>query len=185
MGNLYFEDLADRRLWIDSESSLSTNNVLDKILSDEEIDGTIIHEKDFDIDKLLKLTDKKFKIKSNPDFNVIDDRFVLPEHYRSIDLEKHFIKSAINRGNLKAKKDQEKEVIVERIYQELRLYEEKGLIDVLRLAIYIVDVFVDKGVVWGPGRGSSCCSYLLYLIGLHDIDSIEFDLDIFEFLRDD
>ena len=38
-------------------------------------------------------------------------------------------------------------------------------------------------IVWGPGRGSACCSFLFYLIELHDIDSVEFELDINEFLR--
>jgi DNA polymerase III alpha subunit len=41
----------------------------------------------------------------------------------------------------------------------------------------------DKGVVWGVGRGSSVASYVLYLIGIHKIDSLYYDLDIAEFLR--
>jgi len=37
--------------------------------------------------------------------------------------------------------------------------------------------------MWGVGRGSSVSSYILYLIGVHKIDSIKYDLDYKEFLR--
>jgi len=40
-----------------------------------------------------------------------------------------------------------------------------------------------NSVVWGVGRGSSVASYVLYLIGVHKIDSMYFDLDITEFLK--
>jgi DNA polymerase III alpha subunit len=41
----------------------------------------------------------------------------------------------------------------------------------------------EKDIVWGVGRGSSVASYVLYLIGVHKIDSLFFDLDIEDFLR--
>jgi DNA polymerase III alpha subunit len=41
----------------------------------------------------------------------------------------------------------------------------------------------EKNIVWGVGRGSSVASYVLYLLGVHKIDSIYYDLDVEEFLR--
>jgi DNA polymerase III alpha subunit len=41
----------------------------------------------------------------------------------------------------------------------------------------------ENKIVWGVGRGSSVASYVLYLIGVHRIDSIKYDLDIREFLK--
>ena len=41
----------------------------------------------------------------------------------------------------------------------------------------------DKNVLWGVGRGSSVASYALFLIGVHKIDSVKYDLDWREFLR--
>jgi len=38
-------------------------------------------------------------------------------------------------------------------------------------------------VIWGVGRGSSVASYVLYLLGVHRIDSMFYDLDVAEFLR--
>ncbi len=41
----------------------------------------------------------------------------------------------------------------------------------------------DNEVIWGVGRGSSVASYVLYLIGIHKVDSMYYDLPINEFLR--
>jgi len=38
-------------------------------------------------------------------------------------------------------------------------------------------------MIWGVGRGSSVASYVLYLLDVHRIDSMFYDLDPSEFLR--
>jgi DNA polymerase III alpha subunit len=40
-----------------------------------------------------------------------------------------------------------------------------------------------NSLVWGVGRGSSVASYVLFLIGIHKIDSIKYNLNIEEFLK--
>jgi len=55
--------------------------------------------------------------------------------------------------------------------------------DLLRYMIYLVDFMREHTIVWGVGRGSSVASYVLYLIGVHKIDSIQYGLDWREFLR--
>ena len=66
---------------------------------------------------------------------------------------------------------------------ELLLYQERGLFDLLRYLKYLVDVMKQNHVIWGVGRGSSVASYVLYLLGVHRIDSMYYDLDAEEFLR--
>ena len=72
---------------------------------------------------------------------------------------------------------------MQRVGQELLLYQERGMFDLLRFLVYIVDTMRKHDIVWGVGRGSSVASYVLYLIGVHKIDSLYYDLDIAEFLR--
>jgi DNA polymerase III alpha subunit len=48
---------------------------------------------------------------------------------------------------------------------------------------YVVDTLRANNVVWGVGRGSSVASYVLFIIGVHKIDSVKYDLDWREFLR--
>ena len=73
-------------------------------------------------------------------------------------------------------------VRLDRVHMELRRFEEHGLLDVLRTLLYIINTLEEAGVPWGVGRGSSVASYILFLIGVHDVDSIEYDLDFDEFL---
>ena len=70
-----------------------------------------------------------------------------------------------------------------RMMEELNAYDERGLIPVLRYMIYLVDTMRENGIVWGVGRGSSVASYVLYIIGIHKINSIRYELDWREFLR--
>ena len=72
---------------------------------------------------------------------------------------------------------------LQRVGQELLLYQERSLFDLLRYLKYFVDTMRQNKVVWGLGRGSSVASYVLYIIGVHKVDSIYFDLPIEEFLK--
>lgn len=103
-----------------------------------------------------------------------DKHWNVPEQYFDIDLWDYFYNLALPHG----------EEAINRADTELALYEEKGFTDVLRLMMYIRDELNKKGIVWGVGRGSSVSSYLLYLMGIHMIDSLKYGLDIHEFLKD-
>jgi DNA polymerase III alpha subunit len=72
---------------------------------------------------------------------------------------------------------------LQRVGEELLLYHERDLFNLLRYLKYMVDTFRKQKIVWGLGRGSSVASYVLYLIGVHKINSMYYDLDISEFLR--
>jgi DNA polymerase III alpha subunit len=73
--------------------------------------------------------------------------------------------------------------VQDRIWEELDEFKKRGMHDLLRYMIYLVDFMRENDIVWGVGRGSSVASYVLYLIGVHRIDSIKYDLDWREFLR--
>ncbi len=70
-----------------------------------------------------------------------------------------------------------------RVAEELALYRERGMEPMLRFMIHLVNVMRENKIVWGVGRGSSVSSYLLYLVGLHSINSVKYNLDIKEFIR--
>ena len=70
-----------------------------------------------------------------------------------------------------------------RVLEELDLYKLKGLYPILNLMIYLTDIKKQNNIVWGVGRGSSVASYCLFLIGVHKINSLAFNIDIGEFLK--
>ncbi len=57
------------------------------------------------------------------------------------------------------------------------------MLNLLRYMVHLVDHMRKNNIVWGVGRGSSTASYILFLIGIHKINSIQFGLDWREFLR--
>ncbi len=72
---------------------------------------------------------------------------------------------------------------VDRVTLEYEMMMERGMEDFLRLIIYIMESLDREGIVHGLGRGSACASLVLYLIGVHMVDPILYDIPITEFLR--
>jgi hypothetical protein len=70
-----------------------------------------------------------------------------------------------------------------RVSEELELFIQHGMLDLLFYLKYLVDTMRSNNIVWGVGRGSSVASYILYLLGVHKVDSIKYGLDIREFLK--
>ena len=95
----------------------------------------------------------------------------MPDEYKQLDIAEYIL-------NLCNTEEQ-----LQRVGKELLLYQQKGLFDLLRYLKYLVDTMKMHKIIWGVGRGSSVASYVLYLLGVHKIDSIYYDLDPEEFLR--
>ena len=95
----------------------------------------------------------------------------MPQDYLTLDIAEHVLSLCKTPEQL------------QRVGQELLLYQEKNLFDLLRYLKYLVDVMTENRIIWGVGRGSSVASYVLYLLGVHRIDSLYYDLDPEEFLR--
>lgn len=75
------------------------------------------------------------------------------------------------------------EAELQRVGDELLKFQDRGMFPLLRYCKYLVDTMRKNNIVWGVGRGSSVSSYVLYLIGIHRINSIHYDLSIDEFLK--
>ena len=103
--------------------------------------------------------------------SVQQSKWTMPVEYKELDIAKWVLDRC---------KTQEE---LQRVGKELLLYQERNLFDLLRQLKYVIDVWRSNNIVWGVGRGSSVASYVLYLLGVHKINSIYYDLDIEEFLR--
>ena len=96
----------------------------------------------------------------------------MPTEYKDMDIAKWVLEQC------------ESDAELQRVGAELLLFQERDLFDLLKYLKYLVDTMKANGVIWGVGRGSSVASYVLYLIGIHRVDSMYYDLSIHEFLRD-
>ena len=103
---------------------------------------------------------------------VCQSEWFMPQEYKELDVYTFVMNNA---GDDLAE--------LERVEEELAQFKVRGMNNLLRYMIYLVDFMRENDIVWGVGRGSSVASYVLYLIGVHRIDSIQYGLDWREFLR--
>ncbi|MDA8897552.1 hypothetical protein N9I83_00800 [bacterium] len=102
--------------------------------------------------------------------------FNIPARYKEIDVAEYIRRLIPASG-------QDVNIITARVEMELAEFEARNLFPVLQLLIYIIDTMRKNSLVWGVGRGSSVASYILYLLGIHKVDSVKYKLDIKEFLK--
>lgn len=138
----------------------------------------LIAEDSPEIEKLIHtsglsvLTTQHIDYAQDPkDFDAVHQRnWFMPDEYKKMDIEGFLVHHCPKEH-------------YQRLIEELQEYRARNLLDLLRWLKYFVDTCRKNEVVWGVGRGSSVASYVLFLIGVHRIDSIKYNLDWREFLR--
>jgi DNA polymerase III alpha subunit len=95
----------------------------------------------------------------------------MPQEYKNLDIAKWVLDQC--------KTDAE----LQRAGEELIMFQERNMFILLQYLKYLVDTMRENNIVWGVGRGSSIASFVLYLIGIHRINSLYYDLSINEFLK--
>lgn len=116
---------------------------------------------------IVKLTDEEI---SQVD-DVLQAQWFMPDIYKNIDILDYLEKRCITGAQL------------DRMHLEFSEYEKRGMLPLLKFLVYLVETMTEHNIVWGVGRGSSVASYILYLIGIHRIDSLKYNLDFYEFMR--
>jgi len=99
------------------------------------------------------------------------NNWLMPDEYKNLDIAEHVLGLC------------ESETALQRVGEELLLYQARDLFNLLRYLKFLVDIMKQNNLIWGVGRGSSVASYVLYLLEIHRIDSLHYNLDIAEFLR--
>lgn len=132
----------------------------------------ILFDKDLELQSIPELIEYK-----NPECTIqeFDDtcqhQWFMPEEYKNMDIAKWVLDQC--------KTDEE----LQRAGKELILFQERNMFILLKYLKYLVDKLRENNIVWGVGRGSSVASFVLYLIGVHKINSLYYDLNINEFLK--
>ena len=162
----------------------------DVIFSEEDVIELLYTNPDFDISKLNLDSIGKYSASlkelgvdlpvintapKRPKPEIFDkancDNWHMPDKYYQINVLQWLLDKCQN--------DEEKL----RVQMEYDLFEKKQFIRVLQFLIYFVDTLRANNMVWGVGRGSSVASFCLFLIGVHKINPMLYNLDITEFLR--
>ena len=117
--------------------------------------------------------------------SVCQSEWLMPEEYKKLDIQEWFIYAIARELEIDPEDVYKKHNTpeVKRLEEELEAFYENEMFDLLRYMIYLVNFMRENHIVWGVGRGSSVASYVLYLIGVHKINPIQYGLDWREFLR--
>jgi DNA polymerase III alpha subunit len=95
----------------------------------------------------------------------------MPPEYREFDVVEYCIGRCVS------------DIQIERVKAEIAAYEDRGMMPLLQWIKHFVDTCTENNIVWGVGRGSSVASFVLFLLGVHQVDSVKYNLDWQEFLR--
>jgi len=152
----------------------NTNDVVELVYSDKEHLLEKIYTEDLKEFKNLptkKIDPSIYNIDIEEFDQICQSEWFMPDEYKNFNIIEFVLDQTAN------------ETEYQRAVEELTEYEHRNMLDLLRWLKYVVDTCRANNIVWGVGRGSSVASYVLYLLGVHRIDSIKYDLDWQEFLR--
>lgn len=172
-------ELKDRTLWFDGDSSFDPNKLLYLIrqYSVQFVDRMTesIAEYNNNVSK-----DKEIKVKA--ECKEIVPEWTIPDNFKKLDVVQYLVQA--HDVLMEGCDPEDLEQREYRLSIELVKYKRLGLFPVLRAIIWIINKLETNNVVWGVGRGSSVSSYVLYVIGVHDVDSFAYELDIDDFLHE-
>lgn len=173
-------ELTDRYLCYDGSSIYKTSSprFLTHIFNNR---VKFVDDETEDIIKFNDLVERDEEIHLKQNIEVVEPKWLIPKEYQEIDIEEVLTEM----HKLKFQNSTSFVMRQQRLKDELQLYHKLGYYDVLKTALFIIISLEENNVVWGVGRGSSVSSYVLFILGLHDIDSFKYDIPISDFLRED
>lgn len=176
---MYYTELNNRKLFFDGSSSYDPLKILRlqsryKIKYVDYITPTI--------EQYNRLSRPQDKIEIKNQCDPLDISWNIPEKYKQLNVVEYVLDKHIELTlDMSEQEIQERD---KRLIFELTKYQQMNKMDVLKTMIYIVEVLNEQDIVYGIGRGSGVSSYVLYVLGIHDIDSYAYDLDINDFFHD-
>ena len=136
------------------------------------VSENVVFDSNLDLDTVPNLITYAVSDDSIEQFDQrLHNKWFIPKEYENFDIAKFVLDQCQNEEEL------------QRAGKELLLYQERDMFVLLQYLKYLVDTMRNNNIVWGVGRGSSVASFVLYLIGVHKINSLYYDLHIEEFLK--
>jgi DNA polymerase III alpha subunit len=173
-------NLGNYFLWPDGFVEINPIYLEDLFLQGINPNKISVTEINADILKYNALATNKILTKTEIDENLIKFDWQIPKNYLDINIDNHILKILNSKTNL-SKEDFE--LRLDRVNKELSEYKKNNIIDILKVLIYTIDIFKTNNIVWGVGRGSSCASYILFLLEVHSIDPIKYNIPLSEFFK--
>ena len=171
--------LDDRTLWFDGDSSFDPSNLHKSVRL---YDVKYVDYIDDEVRNYNRNVTTEQELVVKTECGELNHTWNIPKEFSELDVIQYVMDKHMSiTATLPDDEVYDRDV---RLANELALYNKHGLLDVLRTIIYVINTLTTEGVVWGVGRGSSVSSYVLYVIGVHDVDIFLYDLYIHDFISD-
>lgn len=178
-------ELNDRIIRFDGVSIIEPDMVYDMLLRGVPPSKLLIKNFNKDIEEFNARVGETDSVKLAHESPItITAEWQLPQKYKSLNIDEFIalkFETFLHTANYSEK---EQDLAINRIVDELQQVKQRGMIEFFQTIIYAIDTFKDTEVVWGIGRGSSCASYILFLINVHMIDCIKYNINMDEFFHD-
>lgn len=175
----YNTELSDRILWYDGATTIAPSLLTSFKFGKESVHVTHLTDAVRQYNKNVA-KDREISVKLESDPLTYD--WVIPNSFKELDIYDYVIEAHSHlMEDVDAAELGKRE---RRLITELMMYEARGLTPILQSMIWVMFEINKRDLVYGVGRGSSVASYVLYVIGVHDVDSFRYGLDIDEFIRD-
>lgn len=168
-------------VWFDGTISIKPELVEQFILRGEQERIKYVTTVTPEIEQLNKELSCSIGLK--PSFVLPPKQWTFPREYTNFDVESFVFDLLEDELQKFSKQHYESKERIDRVIYELDLFKQHNMFNILYLMVYIVDTLQQQNICWGVGRGSSVSSYILYLIGVHDIDSVKYQLDVLDFFH--
>ena len=167
------------------------NKFGDHVLSEKDVIEVLYNNPDVNLNDLnitnvekfndainnLYLSNNKLVQYNAPNFSIEEfdklnqQNWYMPQEYKELDIAEYLLTLCQTDAEL------------QRVGYELLEYQKIDFFDALCFLKYFVDIMRNNNIVWGVGRGSSVASYVLFLLGIHKINSIKYNLLPDEFFK--
>lgn len=164
-------DFGDRVIFKDGCVILRDAGLKKLLLQGKTLEGITAFESD-----LVTKFNRYSHYKINTNNSTFDPKWITPEPYCSLDLTDKCIEQLhlLNLWN---------EPYQVRVSEELAFIEEHKLENFIRAVFWICTIMDQHNLIRGVGRGSSCASLVLYLLDIHCVDPVKYDIPYTEFFR--
>lgn len=171
--------LKDRVLWFDGTSQVDASSVPELLLLGAPPSKIVVNSVNEDISRFNMLSDVIISAAKN-DVDVLDFSWDIPQEFLELDLYAHVIEKLADYSKAQSALDD----YLKRIDVEFKQIIKYDMSNLFRTLVYVVYKFKNNNTIWGVGRGSSCASLVLFLIGIHKIDPVIFDIPMTEFFHE-
>lgn len=169
-------ELKNRTLWYDGTNQVEPEDVPQLILDGVPLSKIVVNSLNEDLETFNTLEDVEFPL-NKMENNQLGSSWNIPSQCKNINLKEYILAKLVDRF------PNADDRYVKRLEEELLEITSRDVVDLFRTLIFVTETLLKSDTVLGVGRGSSCASLFLFVLGLHKVDPIKYNIPASEFFH--